>query len=71
MLAPAGTPKSIIEQIARASHELLTSRDYQHMLIETGFEATPDSNPEEFRQVLAADVEYWAPVVKALNLKID
>jgi tripartite-type tricarboxylate transporter receptor subunit TctC len=71
LLAPAGTPKSIIEQIARASRELLTSRGYQQMLIEIGFEATPDSNPEEFRRVLAADVEHWAPVVKALNLKID
>ena len=71
LLAPAATPKSIVEQIAQASHELLTSRDYQQMLIETGFEATPDSNPEEFRQALAADIEHWAPVVKALNLKID
>ncbi len=41
------------------------------MLIETGFEATPESNPEEFRQALAADVARWAPLVKALGVKID
>jgi tripartite-type tricarboxylate transporter receptor subunit TctC len=71
LLAPAGTPKSIIERIAQASRELLKSSDYQQMLVEIGFEGTPDSNPEEFRQTLAADIEHWAPVVKELNLKID
>jgi hypothetical protein len=40
-------------------------------MIDAGFEATPDSNPEEFRAVLAADVTLRTPVVKALGLKID
>jgi tripartite-type tricarboxylate transporter receptor subunit TctC len=71
LLAPAGTPKRIIEQIAQATRALLTARDYKQMLVETGFEATPDSSPEEFRQALAADVALWAPVVKMLGLKID
>jgi tripartite-type tricarboxylate transporter receptor subunit TctC len=71
LLAPAGTPKSIIEQIAQATRALLATRDYRQMLIEAGFEATPDSNAEDFRQALAADIAIWAPVVKALGLKID
>jgi hypothetical protein len=40
-------------------------------LIEGGFEPTVDSNPEKFRQSLAADVALWAPVVKSLGLKLD
>ena len=71
LLAPAGTPKPIVERIAHETRALLANRDYQQMLLETGFEATPDSNPEEFRQALMADVALWAPVVKALGLKID
>jgi tripartite-type tricarboxylate transporter receptor subunit TctC len=71
LLAPAGTPKYIIEQIAQATQKLLAMPDYQKMLIETGFEATPESNPDEFRQALAADVALWRPVVTALALKID
>jgi tripartite-type tricarboxylate transporter receptor subunit TctC len=71
LLAPAHTPKPIIERIAQASRALLATSDYQQLLLETGFEATPDSNPEDFRQVLAADVALWAPIVKALGLKID
>jgi tripartite-type tricarboxylate transporter receptor subunit TctC len=71
LLAPAGTPKYIIAQIAHATQKLLAMPDYQKMLIETGFEATPESNPDEFRQALAADVALWRPVVTALALKID
>ena len=71
LLAPAGTPKPIVERIAHETRALLANRDYQQMLLETGFEATPNSNPEEFRQALMADVALWAPVVKALGLKID
>jgi tripartite-type tricarboxylate transporter receptor subunit TctC len=71
LLAPTGTPKPIIERIAQATRTLLTAREYQQMLIESGFEATPDSSPEEFRRILAADVAFWAPVVKGLGVKID
>ena len=41
------------------------------VLIETGMEATLNSDPEKFRQSLAADVALWSPVVKTLGLKID
>jgi tripartite-type tricarboxylate transporter receptor subunit TctC len=70
LLAPARTPKPIIEQIAKASRALLINPDYRKM-VDIGFDATPDSNPEHFRRALAADVALWAPVVKALDLRID
>lgn len=41
------------------------------ILIETGFEATPDSDPESFRKVLADAVKFWEPLVTQLGLKID
>lgn len=71
LLAPAGTSKPIIDQIAQATQKLLATREYTQMLIEIGFEATPESNPDEFRQTLAADVAFWRPVVTALALKLD
>jgi tripartite-type tricarboxylate transporter receptor subunit TctC len=71
LLTPAGTPKPVVEQIAQATHELLATPDYQQMLTEIGFEATPDSNPEEFRRALLDDVVRWRPIVTALDLKID
>jgi tripartite-type tricarboxylate transporter receptor subunit TctC len=71
LLAPAGTPKEIIEQIARATRTVVAEPAFKQMLIEAGIEPTLDSNPEKFRQSLAADVALWTPVVKALGIKID
>ena len=71
LLAPAGTPAPIVEQIAQATRKVLADPAYQQMLIETGFEPILNSTPENLRQSLAADVALWTPVVTALGLKID
>jgi tripartite-type tricarboxylate transporter receptor subunit TctC len=71
LLAPAGTPPAIIEQIAQASRKALAEPAYQQVLIDTGMEPTPDSGPDKFRQALAADIALWAPVVKELALKLE
>jgi tripartite-type tricarboxylate transporter receptor subunit TctC len=71
LLAPAGTQVTIIERIAQATRTAIADPAYQQLLIEAGIEPTLDSNPEKFRQSLAADVALWAPVVKTLGLKID
>ena len=41
------------------------------MLDRDGFEPTRDAIPEQFRQTLAADLTLWAPLVKALGLKVS
>ena len=71
LLAPAGTPIGIIEQIAQATRTAVAEPAYKQMLIDAGIEPTLDSNPEKFRRSLAADVALWTPVVEALGLKID
>jgi tripartite-type tricarboxylate transporter receptor subunit TctC len=71
LLAPAGTPRPIVEQIAQATRTVLADRTFQELLIEGGFDPTPDSTPEKFRQSLAADIALWTPVVTVLGLKID
>jgi tripartite-type tricarboxylate transporter receptor subunit TctC len=71
LLAPSGTPKAIITQVAQATHKAMADRDYQQMLIESGFEPDLDSNPEKFGRSLENDIARWAPVVKAIGLKID
>jgi len=71
LLAPAGTPRPIIDHIAQATHTALAERDFQQMLIEAGLEPDLSSTPEKFRLMLADDIALWMPVVKALGLKID
>ena len=71
LLAPAGTPKPIIDKIASTTRALLSTPEYRQLTIEMGFEATPDSDPESFRKVLADAVKFWEPLVTKLGLKID
>jgi tripartite-type tricarboxylate transporter receptor subunit TctC len=71
LAAPTGTPAGIIEQIAQATRTVVAEPAFTQMLIDAGIEPTLDSNPEKFRQSLAADVALWAPVVNALGLKVD
>jgi len=71
LLAPAGTPQPIIEQIAHATRTALAERAYQDFFIESGFEPALDSTPEKLRRTLDQDVVFWAPIIKQLGLKID
>ena len=71
LLAPTGTAADIIEQIAQATRAAVAEPGYRQMLLDAGMEAPVNSNPETFRQSLAADVALWAPVVKSLGLKLD
>jgi len=71
LLAPTGTPKAIVAQIAQATRMALADRDFQQMLIEAGLEPDLDSTPEKFRRSLEDDVAHWTPIVNAIGLKID
>ena len=71
LLAPAGTPTGIIDQIAQATRAAVAAPAYRQILTDAGMESTLDSNPEKFRQTLAADVALWTPVIKELGFKID
>jgi tripartite-type tricarboxylate transporter receptor subunit TctC len=71
LLAPAGTPRPIADRIAQATRTALADQAFRQMLIEAAMEPVPDQTSEKFRQMLADDVAKWAPVVKALGLKID
>jgi tripartite-type tricarboxylate transporter receptor subunit TctC len=70
-VAPAGTPKPIIELIAQAVRKALAESAYEQKLIDSGFEASFDTTPEKFRRRLEADIVFWTPVVEALGVRID
>jgi tripartite-type tricarboxylate transporter receptor subunit TctC len=71
LLAPAGTPGAIIEQIYQASRSVLAEQSFQRMLIESGFEPDLDSNPQSFRRLIEADIARWAPLVTAIGVRLD
>ena len=71
LLAPAGTPAEIVGRIAQATRSVTAEPAFTQILAEAGMEPMRDSNPDQLRKSLAADVAFWSPIVKALGLKIE
>ena len=71
LFAPAGTAKSDHRADFASLADALADRTYQQMLIESGFEPDVDSTPEKFRRLIEEDIARWAPLVKAIGLRID
>jgi tripartite-type tricarboxylate transporter receptor subunit TctC len=67
--APAKTPRAIIDQISDASKKVMADREFQHKLIENGFEPILDSNPEQAAAYLKAEITRWRPILEASGLK--
>lgn len=66
LLAPAKTPRPIIDQINRAVQAAFDN-DIKAKLAESGIEVAP-STPEELRQLIARDLKLHAELVKAAGL---
>jgi len=70
MLAPAGTPKAIIERLAAEIGKVLALSETKSKIIAIGQEPFVNS-PEQFAAMMQAEVERYARIVKASNIKLD
>jgi tripartite-type tricarboxylate transporter receptor subunit TctC len=70
IFGPAGLSQSIVGKINADVAEILKEPDFQEVLAKQG--ATPlTRSPEEFRALLAKDIEKWAKTVKAAGVKMN
>ena len=67
-LAPAGTPKDVIEKLSKATNEALKSPDVTEALTKQGMDILGGS-PDEFGKLIATETDKWAKVVKASGLQ--
>jgi tripartite-type tricarboxylate transporter receptor subunit TctC len=68
MVAPAKTPKTIINKLNAELRRSLALPDVQAKLAEQGIYAET-STPAEFTKLIADDQKRWAAVIKAANIK--
>ncbi len=68
VLVPAGTPADIIALIHREIVAIIAQPDMQERLSALGFEPVGDT-PEEFALQMKLEMEKWAKVIRAANLK--
>ncbi|MPS30314.1 tripartite tricarboxylate transporter substrate binding protein [Pigmentiphaga sp.] len=70
LVAPAATPRDVINKISADVGAILRSADFKVRLAEVGLTSAP-STPEEFDAFVKAEIEKWAPVVKASGATAD
>jgi tripartite-type tricarboxylate transporter receptor subunit TctC len=70
IVAPARTPKPIVDKLATEIHRILKDPANQDRFAAMGLEVIA-STPNEFREAIAAEIQRWAKVVKAANIKAE
>ena len=69
MWAPKGTPKSVVDKLNAAVVDALADPAVRAKLTELGHEvaAREQQSPEALRKYHKADIDKWAPMIKAAN----
>jgi tripartite-type tricarboxylate transporter receptor subunit TctC len=67
LMAPAATPRPVIDRIARSVNEALQTQEVRSVLINAGIDPL-GGTPEDFNQLIQSEVEKWAKVAKAAGL---
>ena len=70
VVAPAGTPKAIVDKYNVTIKAMLARDDTQARLLNMGLDSL-SSTPEEFGAFIKSEVVKWAPVVKASGARVD
>ena len=70
VVAPAGTPRAIVDKLNGAINDSLTTPEAQALFAK--FSAVAKlGTPEEFKTYLAEQMQKWATIVKVANARID
>jgi tripartite-type tricarboxylate transporter receptor subunit TctC len=70
LLAPAGTPRPVIERLSEDLRAILAEPDMRARLAEQGAEPAP-SAPDAFARRIRDDLAKWAGVVRAAGIQPD
>jgi tripartite-type tricarboxylate transporter receptor subunit TctC len=70
LLAPAGTPRPVLDKLNRALGQVLDSKDVTERLQAQGAEPMRGT-PEAFAAFMREEMAKWAPVVKTANVKAE
>ena len=68
MLAPANTPRPIVDKLNKTIVEALKTPEIEKFLAEQGLEPAGNS-PEEFARLMHADIEKWIRVTREAGIK--
>ncbi len=67
LMAPAGTPRPVIDRLARAADDALKTPEVQSVLRNAGIDPL-GGTPGDFADLIQAEIEKWTKVAKAAGL---
>jgi tripartite-type tricarboxylate transporter receptor subunit TctC len=70
IIAPAGTPKEIVDRVSAEARKALADPGLQDKLVEQGIVAV-GSTPEEFRSFVAEEIGRWRKVITDAGIKME
>jgi tripartite-type tricarboxylate transporter receptor subunit TctC len=71
ILAPAGTPKPIVDKLNAAINKSLADPKVSSALVKAGIDPTPGSTPQQTSGFINAELAKWAPIIKASSAQIN
>lgn len=71
MMAPAGTPASVVTRLADAMYSALNDKSLMQPLVATGSVPMLELRGDEFRKFIAQEQRKWAEVVRRSGAKIE
>lgn len=69
LFAPAGTPKPIIERLAKVTQAAAVTKEFQDSLQSAGFDPLINFGPERTTKYLSEELVRWTPILKQSGLK--
>jgi tripartite-type tricarboxylate transporter receptor subunit TctC len=69
LFAPAGTPKPIIDRLAKVTGDVVADKDFENKLQSAGFEPVVDFGPDRTTRYFAEEQVRWLPILKESGLK--
>ena len=69
LFAPAATPQPIVDQLVRATQQVMQDKPFQAKLVAAGFEPVIDPSPEKAAKYIKEEYARWTPVLKASGMK--
>ena len=70
VLAPAGTPKTIINKLSTEIARIVAMPDVQEYLAKQGMDPF-SSTPEQLAALMRTDLAKWAKVIKTANIRLE
>ena len=70
LLAPAGTPDTVVDRLDRATQRFLAQQDTRERLAKAGAEVA-DEGPQAFAATIRGDLVKWGELIRKANLRVE